>query len=272
MSHLDRPRASTDHTVLTRSAYLNDRPLAARQRLYDHQRPRYDLPGLVLERVDHQEGTWVDVGCGNGLYLDRIRAARPRARVVGLDLSASLLTGLEGPVACADAAHLPLRTGSVEVVLAMHMLYHVDDPGQALAEAARVLTAGGVLVASTNSRHDKSELDDLWAQAAAAVLGVEQGPRRVKLSERFPLEHAAGALGAHFDEVSVLDLDGVIEVDAPEPVMAHYASYRAWAHQAGVPFEQGLDQVQALLGARLEEGPLRITTRQGVVLARRPHP
>lgn len=263
-----RPQASTDPELLTTQAYRDSRPLTARQNLYSHQKPRYDLPGMVLEHTQKQAGTWVDVGCGNGRYLDRIRAQRPDVRVLGLDLSSSLLAGLNGAVVCADAAQLPLRTGSVQVVLAMHMLYHVADPDLAIAEAARVLTSGGMLVASTNSRHDKKELDQWWARTTARVLGVEHGPRRVKLSDHFPMEEAEDALAAHFNEVRVLDLEGVIEVSDLEPVLDHYASYRAWAHQAGVPFEQALEQVESVLHARLEEGPLRITTRQGLLVAR----
>lgn len=52
---------------------------------------------------------------------------------------------------------------------------HLD---QVLAEAARVLAPGGVLVASTNSLHDKVELDELWARSASDVLGTEQFPPR----------------------------------------------------------------------------------------------
>ena len=270
MPHTDRPHASTDRTLLTHHAYRHAQPLTARQRLYDFQRPRYDLPGLVLRHLDHPHGTWADVGCGTGLYLDRIRSERPQAHVLGLDLSVSLLAALEGARVCADAALLPLRTGSVDVVLAMHMLYHLNDPDRALAEAARVLKPVGSLVVSTNSRHDKQELDELWARAAARVLGEEQGPRRVKLSARFAAEDAARTIGRHFEQVSVIDLDGVIEVDSPEPVLAHYASYRAWSHETGVPFEQTLNRVEDDLRVRLEEGPLAITTRQALIFAHRP--
>jgi SAM-dependent methyltransferase len=262
-----RPRASTDHTLLTGHAYRDDRPLAARQSLYSYQRPRFDLPGLVLEHVGDRAGVWVDVGCGNGRYLDRIRAERPRAHVVGVDLSASLLHGVRGPVVCADAAHLPVRTGAAEVVLAMHMLYHVSDPAQAAAEAARLLTPNGVLVASTNARDDKAELDQWWSQAAGTILGTGHGPRRVKLSDHFPLDEAPKVLGRYFDDVTVIDLHGEIEVDDPGPLLAHYASYQAWAHQTGVPFERVLAQLEEDLKDRAEHGPLKITTHQGLIIA-----
>ncbi|WP_201296839.1 MULTISPECIES: class I SAM-dependent methyltransferase [unclassified Nocardiopsis] len=262
-----RPHASTDPTLLTDHAYRDDRPLAARQSLYTYQRPRFDLPGLVLEHIGDRDGVWVDVGCGNGRYLDRIRADRPRAHVVGVDLSASLLYGVPGPVVCANATHLPVRIGTADVVLAMHMLYHVPDPAQAAAEAARILTPDGVLVASTNARDDKAELDQWWSQAAGTVLGTDHGPRRVKLSDHFPLEEAPQVLGRYFNDVTVTDLHGQIEVDSPGPLLAHYASYQAWAGQTGVPFNQTLAQLEKDLQARAEQGPLTITTHQGFLVA-----
>lgn len=265
-----RPRASTDHDLLTGHAYRDDRPLAARQNLYTHQRPRFDLPGLVLDHVGDRAGVWVDTGCGNGRYLDRIRTERPHTPVVGVDLSASLLRNVPGAVVCADAAHLPVRTGSAEVVLAMHMLYHVPDPERAIAEAARVLTPGGVLVASTNARDDKAELDLWWSRAAGTVLGTGQGPRRVKLSDYFPLEEAPQVMGRYFDDVTVIDLHGHITLEDPGPALAHFASYRAWADQSGVPFDATLAQVEHDLAARFDQGPLTITTHQGLIIARSP--
>jgi ubiquinone/menaquinone biosynthesis C-methylase UbiE len=44
------------------------------------------------------------------------------------------------------AEHLPLVSGSVDVVLARNSLDHVDDPVQALAEAQRILRPGGTFI------------------------------------------------------------------------------------------------------------------------------
>ncbi|WP_197024268.1 class I SAM-dependent methyltransferase [Nocardiopsis sp. CNT312] len=262
-------RATTDHRVLADSAYRDDRDLGARQRLYDYQRPVFDLPGLALDRLADRGGVWADVGCGNGRYLHRVRTDRPDVRAVGLDVSASLLGALQAPVVCADAARLPLGERSVDAVLAMHMLYHLPDPARGIAEFARVLGPGGRVVASTNSRADKHEIDRLWSAAAGTVLGTGRGPRRIKLSEHFPLEDAGEAFGAHFARVRVEELSGVIEVDTPEPVLAHLGSYRAWADQAGVPFEAALEQAARDLEERLRRGPFTVTTRQGLVIADR---
>ena len=53
-------------------------------------------------------------------------------------------------MAAGSADALPLRTGSVDAALAMHMLYHLPRPEAGLAELRRVLRPGGRLVVSTN--------------------------------------------------------------------------------------------------------------------------
>ncbi|MDQ3579574.1 MAG: class I SAM-dependent methyltransferase, partial [Actinomycetota bacterium] len=121
--------------------YLDPSCLAARQSIYRWQAPPLDLPGEVAALLAEVDGVVADVGYGNGPCAERLRGDR---RVITVDLSAET-----SPEVVADAQRLPLRTGSVHAVLAMHMLYHV--PGIALGadELRGVLRAGGVLYAFT---------------------------------------------------------------------------------------------------------------------------
>ncbi|KAL8980140.1 MAG: hypothetical protein Q9205_004699, partial [Flavoplaca limonia] len=57
-----------------------------------------------------------------------------------------------------DAASLPFENGSFDLVIANHMLYHLDSPSTALSEFARVLRPGGALRVSLNGRDHISEL------------------------------------------------------------------------------------------------------------------
>lgn len=95
----------------------------------------------LLEQADVGEGTrLLDVGCGAGgaLALARERGAT----AWGLDRSPGADRAVVG-----DAATLPLRGGSVDVVLAECVLCLTDFP-QAVAEAERVLAPGGRLALS----------------------------------------------------------------------------------------------------------------------------
>jgi SAM-dependent methyltransferase len=258
-------------SVLAGDAYADDRYLVARQALYRWQQPAHDLPGRVLHHLRSQSGVVVDVGCGNGRYLDRIRAARSDLIVIGLDLSAGIVSGLGGPLIVADAAALPVATGSVSAVLALHMLYHVADIEAGARELVRVLDPAGVVIVSTNAGDDKVELDELWASAAEQSVG-ESPPARISLSSRFDLDTAAGFLGRYFGQVRVEEHRGVISVPEPDPVIAHLGSYRTWAAETGVPFDTTLETARRLVEQRIHDhGAFRINSRGGVLVCREPH-
>lgn len=264
--------AVTDRSRLAGSAYSSDRDLAARQSLYQWQTPRYDLPGIVAEKLSgvRVRGRVVDVGCGNGKFIQRLREDRPELALLGLDIAPGILAGVPGPVAVADATRLPLATGSVDAALALHMLYHVSDIPQAVRELSRVATSDGLVIASTNSDRDKAELDDLWQRAAGDVLGTGRGPARISLSARFSLEKAPAFLGEEFGRVETMELPGTITVDDPEPVIAHMASYRAWADQHDVPFEATIERARTILVDHIaQHGTFEITCLGGVLVCSR---
>ncbi|MFF3378562.1 class I SAM-dependent methyltransferase [Streptomyces sp. NPDC002680] len=264
--------AVTDRGRLAGSAYSSDRDLAARQSLYQWQTPRYDLPGIVAEKLSgvRVRGRVVDVGCGNGKFIQRLREDRPDLSLLGLDIAPGILATVPGPVAVADALHLPLAAQSVDAALALHMLYHVPDIAQAVRELARVVARDGLVVASTNSDRDKAELDDLWQRAAGDVLGTGRGPARISLSARFSLEKAPSLLGEEFGRVETVELPGTITVHDPEPVIAHMASYRAWADQHDVPFEATIERARAIVSDHIaQHGVFEVTCLGGVLVCRR---
>ena len=86
--------------------------------------------------ADAPPGPVLDLGCGTGAYAGVLGP-----EVVGVDLSRSQLAvaATREPVAAADAAALPLRTGSFGLVAALWVTTDVDDLGAVLREAHRVL-------------------------------------------------------------------------------------------------------------------------------------
>ena len=92
----------------------------------------------------------LEVGAGEGRITERLRARYPTASVVGLDLLDEGLAGdweqLDAAMVFGDATRLPVRTGSVDLVVALEVLEHVAEPAAALREIARVCR--GSLIAS----------------------------------------------------------------------------------------------------------------------------
>ena len=92
----------------------------------------------------------LDVGCGDGRLAEELPDAWP---VIGLDVD-----GWAGVTVVGDAAALPIRAGSCGAVTALWVLYQLDDPAAAIAEARRVLRPGGLFAACTSTRADSPEL------------------------------------------------------------------------------------------------------------------
>jgi SAM-dependent methyltransferase len=109
---------------------------------------------VVFDLAGRLEGRDVlDVGCGDGAYA--LTAARAGARVIGLDRSAAALgaararakeEGLAVDLQVGDATDLPFPAARFDVVFAVTVLCFVEQPPQAVAEMARVLRPGGMLV------------------------------------------------------------------------------------------------------------------------------
>lgn len=94
----------------------------------------------------------LDVGCGTGELLRRLRARYPRASLAGLDPVAEMLSVARGKlsgnedlqIGYADA--LPWPAASFDVVVSCNMFHYISHPVEALREMARVIRPGGALV------------------------------------------------------------------------------------------------------------------------------
>ncbi|MFB6166593.1 MAG: class I SAM-dependent methyltransferase [Haloarculaceae archaeon] len=115
--------------------------------LYDRFKPPTDraklAPALTLAEREVERVLDLAGGTGQG-----VRALDVRERLVA-DAAPGMVRrardrGLDAVQA--DAAALPFDDASVDAVLVLDALHHLPDQAGALAEAARVLRPGGVLV------------------------------------------------------------------------------------------------------------------------------
>ncbi len=117
--------------------------------------------GLLLRWAGRLDGCVVlDVAGGDGYWAGAAR--RQGARALALDLDRGKLrrgAGLEPRVGlvAGDALALPVRTGSVDVVLSVCAIEHFDDGAAALGEMARVLRPEGRLLLSADVLSDSHE-------------------------------------------------------------------------------------------------------------------
>jgi ubiquinone/menaquinone biosynthesis C-methylase UbiE len=109
--------------------------------------------------------TILDVGCGTGVFADRIAAALPRSTICGIDLVAGMLAGgnkrwqaldhRAAPVQ-GDSERLPFLDETFDVVTCANSFHHYPHQARAVAEMYRVLKPGGRLFLLDGCR------DSLW--------------------------------------------------------------------------------------------------------------
>ncbi|MGF1535858.1 MAG: class I SAM-dependent methyltransferase [Elainellaceae cyanobacterium] len=104
------------------------------------------------ERWQRATGLWddkvvVDVGCGPGNVFANL-GGKPKL-LIGIDVSRGALemaSAIGYTPLLADAHQMPLRTGFADIVAVNATLHHCDDMARVLAESARLVRPGGLLV------------------------------------------------------------------------------------------------------------------------------
>ncbi|HEX5137553.1 MAG TPA: methyltransferase domain-containing protein [Planctomycetota bacterium] len=98
---------------------------------------------ILRRRHAMRMGRVLDLACGTGEILRRVRDEfRPRL-ATGLDLFRGHLLLARGPVVQGDGYRAPFKDGAFDLVLVRHVLQALPDPVGLLREARRLLAPGG---------------------------------------------------------------------------------------------------------------------------------
>lgn len=171
-----------------------------------HRRVSDPAAGLrALSWLLPPDAVVVDAGCGSGTLLpefsgvgaqviavDNAPSRLDEARQRASDLGMTNVDVREG-----DLDALPVGDGEADAVIAQFSLHHVSQPKLAVADMARVLRPGGVLVITDFTPHDETWLRDEHADQWLGFdpADVERWMRAAGLSvittERRPYASAA---------------------------------------------------------------------------------
>ncbi|RIK43135.1 MAG: class I SAM-dependent methyltransferase [Chloroflexi bacterium] len=182
----------------------------------------------VFDQIDAPDcASILEVGCGTGaLWAENSERIPPEWSVTLVDQSAGMLEQARANLAevphsfrfeQGDVQRLPFATASFDAVVANHMLYHVADLAQGLAEIHRVLKAGGKLFAATNGEMHMYELRQLLNAFDSTI-----PPDRAHFP--FTLENGAGLLAPYFARVELRRYESALAVTEAAPLVAYILS------------------------------------------------
>ena len=126
-----------------------------------------------LEVLRMEPDVVVDLGAGTGQATIALKRRYPGGRVVAMDIAPGMLQQARRRQTLlrrfdrvvADAAALPLRDASVDMLFSSLMLQWCNDPDRVLRECRRVLRPGGVLHFTTLGPDTLIELRKSWQAA-----------------------------------------------------------------------------------------------------------
>lgn len=176
----------------------------------------FSLPEVIVKAVPANCGVAADLGCGTGEVLEHLRGVC--RELIGVDGSPRMLElarrrfddHMEGiSLRIGELDYLPLRDGEADFICINLVLHHLSRPTVALAEIARVLHPGGVVLVTDFDQHVqesmRSHYGDRWlgftrealeealSQAGLSVLEYRHQPVKKDLALHIVLAKKSAA-------------------------------------------------------------------------------
>ncbi|HWT58021.1 MAG TPA: methyltransferase domain-containing protein [Rhizobium sp.] len=253
--------------------YGDSRKLAARARLHTEYTIAETawFPWVAGQLPLKPGNHLLDVGCGPAWFWAATASLLPEDLHLTLtDLSSGMVD--EAVARCsalpfgsvrscrADAAALPFEDGAFDLVIAMHMLYHLPDPAAGVAEMARVLKPGGFLAVTTNGIGNMREIYRLTTVFGSAPTDPA--------AEAFGYDAAEQMMRSQFGNVAMSQYPASMRITEPEDVFLALTFYPP-GEGAGEPHLTHFRQ--AIADAfRQGSGALDVSRETGLFISRKP--
>lgn len=105
----------------------------------------------LQDHLQQPKPTILEIGCSSGFMLQRIRSTFPHAIIIGSDVLSVPLQILSHtlpttPLLRFDITHCPLPDNSIDAIVMLNVLEHVENETAALKQIQRILKPGGIAI------------------------------------------------------------------------------------------------------------------------------
>ncbi len=111
------------------------------------------LDTSILKKHPPREGeTVLDLGCGGGRFLEKLRGIHGSIELHGVDISENMIhagksRGIEEcTLVVGDAENLPYLDSAIDRIYCLNSFHHYPNPYRVAEELKRVLKPGGLLI------------------------------------------------------------------------------------------------------------------------------
>jgi len=172
----------------------------------------------------------LELGCGDANLWEKNKDRIPRdLNIILSDFSKGMLSDAKGTLGkkaenfkfqIIDAQDIPYEDGTFDVVIANHMLYHVDNIQKGLSEINRVLKPGGYLYCSTVGQNHMMEIRDIMYKFKSETMDIKSSD----ITSRFNLENGLVKLEKWFSCIEMNRYEDNLIVTEATPIIDYMFS------------------------------------------------
>lgn len=211
--------------------YKNSSNLVSRINIHERfSTNKYGWHRWVWDNIKFKSGIRIlEVGCGNGeLWVKNSDRLPKDCKVYLTDISEGMLRDAKNKLknidynfifSKVDAQDIPYEDGYFDVVIANHMLFHVENRNKVLKEIRRVLKSQGVLYASTIGNDHMKEIHELCSEYDERIDFSSK-----KFQDSFGLESGKKQLEDILQNVDVRVYDDSLIVTESKPLINYINS------------------------------------------------
>ena len=208
--------------------YGNKNRLNARFQIYDHCAKKTSLQEWIFKKLDFTGVRDIlDLGCGNGLLWKRnLHRIPENVHITLSDLSEGMVGAARENLYpdnrfsfhIADACETPFDSNRYKLIIANHMIYHIEDKPKFFTELGRLLAEDGCVYASTLGNKQ-------FFEAFTIADGFD---RRLIFNDdiirRFTTENGEDILSRSFDITDKYIYENDVLITHPDPLLLYLAS------------------------------------------------